>query len=140
MLRSSIAGILFLIPVCLSAQKTDVEKPLEITLHATSVRQEEDLSGQYCEAKDCQATTFTVEGYADAADKASRTEYVLTCSQVMALKPSPRVTVSCGSIHADNDYHGRVFDNTIGFWPAEKYTPPPYRGLWAIQSEKVTRK
>jgi hypothetical protein len=137
MLRRSIAGIL-LFPVCLSAQKTDEKKALAITLHVTSVRQEEDLSGQYCEPKDCQATTFTVEGYADREDQSSRTEYVLACTQAMRLKPSPRVVVSCGSIHADNDYQGRMFDNSISFWPAGKYTPPPYRGLWAIQSEKVT--
>jgi hypothetical protein len=139
MLRSSIAGILMLLPVCILAQKTDATKPLEITLHVTSVSQEEDSATCGIEP-DCQATMFTVEGYADGAGTASRTEYVLACAQIFASKPTPHVAVSCGSIHANNDYHGRLFDNSISFWPAVKYTPPPLRGTYAILSEKEIRK
>jgi hypothetical protein len=139
MLRRSIAGIFALFPVCLAAQKTHITKPLEITLHVTSVSQEEDPS--YCGTEpDCHANVFTVEGYADAADKASRTEYVLGCAEIWEGKPTLHVAVSCGSIHANNDYAGRVLDNTISFWPAVKYTPPPLRGTWAMLSEKVVRK
>src|SRR5471030_704824 len=100
MLRSSIAGILVLLPACLLAQ-TDVTKPLEITLHVTSVSQGEDSTACGTEP-DCHATIFTVEGYADGADTARRTEYVLACSEIWALKPTPHVAVSCGSIHANN--------------------------------------
>jgi hypothetical protein len=139
MLRSSIAGILVLSPVCLLAQKTDGTKPLEITLHVTSVSQEEDSTTCGTDP-DCQATIFTVEGYADGAGTASRTKYVLACAQLLASKPTPHVAVSCGSIHANNDYHGRVLDNSISFWPAAKYTPPPLRGTYAILSEKEIRK
>jgi hypothetical protein len=141
MLRSSIAAILMQLPVCLLAQKTNGTKPLEITLHVTSVSQEEDMIDHFCGTDpDCQATVFMVEGYADGADTASRTEYVLKCVQILARKPSPHVLASCGSIHANNDYHGRVFDNSISFWPAVKYTPPPFRGTYAILSEKEIRK
>jgi hypothetical protein len=139
MLRSSIAGILVLLPICLSAQKTDVTKPLEITLHVTSVRQAEDVTTCGTDP-DCQATTFTVEGYADGPSTGSRTEYVLACAQILASKPTPHVAVSCGSIHANNDYHGRVFDNSISFWPAVTYTPSPLRGTYAILSEKEIKK
>jgi hypothetical protein len=139
MLRSLIAGILVLMPVCLWAQ-TDVTKPLEITLHVTSVSQEEGDSSFCDNDPDCQATIFTVEGYADGADKASRTEYVLKCAETLVGKPTPHVAMSCGSIHANNDYRGRVFDNSISFWPAEKYTPPPLRSTFAIVSEKEIRK
>jgi hypothetical protein len=123
-----VAGLLFVSSSVL-AQKTS--EALQITFHVTAVRQEPDTCGY----KDCQATAFTVEGYAESAT--SRTEYVLTCTELMALKPSPHVAIACGSIHADHDYQGKVFDNSISFWPAEKYTPPPHRGLWAIQSEKT---
>ena len=125
-----VAGLLF--TVFLSAQKTS--EAHQITFHVTAVRQESDDCGY----KDCQATAFTVEGYAESAT--SRTEYVLTCTQLMALKPSPHVATACGSIHADQDYQGKVFDSSISFWPVEKYIPPPYRGLWAIQSEKAAPK
>jgi len=138
MLRSSIAGTLVLLPVCLLAQP-NVTKLLEITLHVTSVSQEEDST--ICATDpDCQATVFTVEGYADGGGTASRTEYVLACAQILASKPTPHVAVSCGSIHANNDYHGRVLDNSISFWPAVKYAPPPLRGTYAILSEKEIRK
>jgi hypothetical protein len=138
MLQRSIAGILVLLPVCLLAQ-ADVTKPLEITLHVISVSQEEDSTD--CGADpDCHATTFTVEGYADGADTASRTEYVLACAEIWAGKPTPHVALSCGSIHANNDYRGRVFDNAISFWPAVKYNPPPLRGTYAILSEKEVKR
>lgn len=141
MLRSSIAGILMLVPVCIFAQKTDVTKPLEITLHVTSVSQEEDSTGHFCGTDpDCHASVFTIEGYADGTDKASRTEYVLGCAEIWARKPTPHVAVSCGNVHANNDYHGRVFDNSISFWPAVKYIPPPLRGTYAILSEKEISK
>ncbi len=123
-----VAGLVFA-SSAVFAQKTS--EALRITVHVTAVRQEPDTCGY----KDCRATAFTVEGYAESA--ASRTEYVLTCTELMALKPSPHVATACGSIHADHDYQGKVFDNSISFWPAEKYTPPPYRGLWAIQSERT---
>jgi len=139
MLRNSIAGILILFPVCLLAQKTDVTKPREITLHVTSVSQEEDSTSCGTDP-DCQATIFTVEGYADGTNTGTRIEYVLACAQILARKPTPHVAVSCGSIHANNDYHGRVLDNSISFWPAVKYAPPPLRGTYAILSEKEIRK
>jgi hypothetical protein len=135
MLRSSIAAILVFPSVCLVAQKTNGIKPLEITVHVTSVSQEDDPTA--CGTQpDCYATRFTVEGYAGRVDTSGRTEYVLACSQIWAGKPSMHVAVSCGSIHANNDYHGRVFDNSISFWPAVKYTPPPFRGTYAILSER----
>jgi hypothetical protein len=140
MLRNLVAAILMMLPVCLWAQ-ADTTKPLEITLHVTSVGQEQDSSDHVCGSDtDCQATLFTVEGYADGADKASRTEYVLRCAEILARKPSPHVAISCGSIHANNDNHGRVFDSSISFWPVEKYTPPPLRGNYTILSEKAVRK
>jgi hypothetical protein len=137
MLRS-IAGIFVFLPVCLWAQ-TDATKPLYVTLHVTSVSQVEDSSACGTDP-DCYATIFTVEGYADAANAASRTEYILACSQILARKPTSHIAVSCGSIHANHDYHGRVFDNSISFWPAVRYTPPPLRGTYAILSEKEIRK
>jgi hypothetical protein len=139
MLRSSIVEILVLFPVCIMAQKTDGTKPLEITFHVTSVSQEGNSSA--CGADpNCQATVFMVEGYADAAGAAGRTEYLLGCAQTWARKPTPHLAVSCGSIHANNEYHGRILDNSISFWPAVKYTPPPFRGTYAILSEKEIRK
>ena len=139
MLRSWIAGILASLPLCLLAQTADGTKSIAITLHVTSVRQEDD-STACVNIADCYATKFTVEGYADDANSGTRTAYVLTCDQLIALRPRYRVGTSCGSIHANNNYSARVFDNSISFWPAGKYTPPPYRGLYAIVSEKEVRK
>ena len=139
MLRSWIAGILVSLPLCSLAQKTDGTKPIAISLHITSVHQEDDSTACGNIAA-CSATKFTVEGYADDANTSSRTVYVLTCDQLIAFKPTTRIAVSCGSVHANNDYEVRVFDASISFWPVGKYTPPPHRGLYSIVSEKEVRK
>ena len=133
MSRSSFVGLLLLLPICIWAQ-SGVTKPLEITLHVTSVSKGAPV---VCgDTPDCIVTETTVKGYADVEKTSIRIEYVLTCDQVMTTKEPPHLAISCGSIHANNDYHGRVFDNAISFWPVEKHTPPPQWGLYSIVSEK----
>jgi len=131
--RRSLTGLLVLLPACLWAQ-SGVTKPLAITFHVTSVSKGAPID---CgDTPDCVTTEITVEGYADVEKTSTRIGYVLKCDQVMATKEPPHLAISCGSIHANNDYRGRVFDNTISFWPLEKHTPPPYWGLYSIVSEK----
>jgi hypothetical protein len=116
----------------------DGTKGIQITFHVTSVRYEEDSAD--CDTGECSATKFTIEGYADDMHTGSRVAYLLTCDEVVAYKPTPHIAVSCGSVHANNDYDARVFGDSISFWPEEKYTPPPLRGLYHIVSEKEVSK
>jgi hypothetical protein len=114
-------------------------KGIQISFHVTSVRYEADPP-DFCGTVECSATKITVEGYADGMQPDSRVMFVLTCDKLVSLKPAPKVAVSCGSVHANNDYDAWVFDNSISFWPREKYTPPPLRGSFKIVSEKEVSK
>src|SRR5665213_3559837 len=108
MLRPFMTGILILLPTFLLAQKTDVDGKMgaRINFHVTSVRYEDDPSA--CPIAACSAKKFTVEGYADGAT-GIRIAYVLTCDELVAFKPTTHVAISCGSVHANNDYDARLF-------------------------------
>lgn len=114
------------------------QKRIHITFHVTSVRYEEDST--VCDTDVCIATKFTIEGYADSAHTDNRIAYVLTCDEYLASKPTAHITISCGSVHANNDYDVTVFGSSISFWPEEKYTPPPMRETYRIVSEKEVSK
>jgi hypothetical protein len=116
----------------------DGAKGIHVTFHVTSVRYEEDST--VCDTGECSATKFTIEGYANGAPSGSRIAYVLTCDEFVVYKPTPHITLSCGSVHANNDYDARVFGDSISFWPEDKYTPPPLRGLYNIVSEQEVSK
>jgi hypothetical protein len=139
MLRSSIAGILVLLPVCLLAQKTDDDgtRGTKITFHVTSVRQE-DLTD--CDPDKCSSKKYTIEGYADGGHTDSRTAYVLTCTEALVYKPTPHVEGACARVHANTDYDAELYPDSISFWPKGSYTPPPFRVLYSIESEKEVRK
>jgi hypothetical protein len=113
-------------------------KGTQIVFHVTSVRYEEEPD--FCGDGTCSATKTTVEGYSDGMQTGSRVIFVLNCDEIVALKPPPNVAVSCGSVHANNDYDAWVFNSSISFWPREKYTPPPLRGSFRIVSEKEVNK
>jgi hypothetical protein len=116
----------------------DGTKGIKISIHVTSVRYEEEPD--FCGDGTCSATKTMVEGYADDMQTDSRVMFVLNCDEMVALGPNPKVALSCGSIHANNDYDAWVSDNVISFWPREKYTPPPLRGTFRIVSEKEVSK
>jgi hypothetical protein len=138
MLRTSVA-LLVLLPICLLAQKSDdVTKGRKIILHVTSVRHEEDST--VCGSGECSATKFTVEGYANGVQPGSRIAYVLTCDEYLADKPTPHISMACVRVHANGDYDGKLFGDSISLWPEEKYTPPPYEAVYSIVSEKEVRK
>ena len=113
-------------------------KSTKIVFHVTSVRYEEEPD--FCGDGTCSATKTMVEGYADGMHMDSRVMFVLNCDEMVALGPNPKVAVSCGSIHANNDYDAWVSDNAISFWPREKYASPPLRGIFRIVSEKEISK
>jgi hypothetical protein len=112
----------------------DGTKTTKIVFHVTSVRYEEEPD--FCGDGTCSATKTTVEGYADSMQMNIRVMFVLNCDEMLAFKPTPKITVSCGSVHANNDYDVWVYDNAISFWPPEKYTLPPFHGTFRIASEK----
>lgn len=116
----------------------DATKHIPITFHVTSVRSGEDSA--FCDTGECSATKFTIEGYSDSVLTGNRVRYELTCDELVAYKPTPHIAVSCASVHANNDYDAKLFDNSISFWPEEKYTPPPFHGLYQIVSEKEVSK
>lgn len=116
---------------------SDGTKGIQITFHVTSVRYEDDPAS--CSGE-CSAIKSTVEGYTDGMRTDSRAVFVLTCDKVVAFKPTPHITLSCGSVHANNDYDASLFGDSISFWPQEKYTPPPLREAYRIVSEKEVSK
>ena len=116
----------------------DGTKGIQITFHVTSVRREEDSA--FCDTGECSATKFTIEGYADDMYRGSRVAYVLTCDEIMAVKPTPHFTAICSKVHAHIDYDAWVFGNSIGFWPEGKHHPPPGLMLYDIESEKEVSK
>jgi len=140
MLRTLIAGTLVLLPVFLLAQKSDDDgtRGTIITFHVTSVRHEDDST--VCGSGECSATKFTIEGYANGAHTGTRIAYVLTCDEYVAYKPTPHISMACVRVHANTDYDVRLFADSISFWPEEKFTPPPDRVLYSIETEKEVRK
>jgi hypothetical protein len=123
--------------IALTQNNNDSEKSFKIKLHVTSVTRADDPTG--CDPNECTATRFTVEGYAANLRAGTRTAYVLTCDEYLAEKPTPHVTIACSKVHANYDYDARVIDDSISFWPEEKYTPPPMRGVYSIVSEKEVK-
>ncbi len=121
-----------------ATEDNDGTKETHITFHVTAVRYEEEPD--FCGDGTCSATKFTVEGYADRMEADVRVMFVLYCDEMVALKPAPKVAVSCGSVHANHDYDARVNGNLVSFWPEGKYTSPPLRGLYRIVSEKEVSK
>jgi hypothetical protein len=117
---------------------SDGTKGTKITFHVTSVRHEDDPA--FCDTGECSATNLTVEGYTDGMQADTRVVFVLTCDELVAYKPTPHITASCGSVHANNDYDAWMFGSSIAFWPPEKYTPPPLRVHFYIVSEKEVSK
>jgi hypothetical protein len=112
-----------------------------ITFHVTSVLHQElseEVSG--CGHGECMAKRFTIEGYADGQDTGTRTLYLLTCDEYFAVKPAVRMTLDCGSIHANYSYTGRVSSDSISFWPEVKYVSPPLHGSYTILSETEVTK
>lgn len=114
------------------------KKGTKITFHVTSVTHNDDDT--VCQSGECSATKFTVEGYAIAVNTGSRIEYVLTCDEYFASKPTVHVAVACSKLHANNDYDARLLSDSIDFWPDERYTPPPMRAIYSIESEKEVSK
>ena len=111
----------------------DGTKGTLITFHVTSVRQE-DLTD--CDPAKCSSKKFTIEGYADTRRTGSRISYVLTCTEALVYEPTPHISGACVRLHASSDYDAKRFADSIDFWPDEHYTPPPYRVLYSIVSEK----
>jgi hypothetical protein len=108
-----------------------------ITFHVTSVRQE-DLTD--CDPAKCSSKKFTIEGYADIRRTGSRTSYVLTCTETLVYEPTAHISGACVRLHASSDYDVKRFADSIDFWPEEHYTPPPWRVLYDIVSEKEISK
>jgi hypothetical protein len=115
----------------------DETEGIPLTLHVTSVRQE-DLTD--CDPDKCSSKRFTIEGYADTRHTSSRTSYVLTCTETIVYQPTPHISGACVRLHASSEYNAKRFADSIDFWPDEHYTPPPYRVLYSIVSEKEISK
>ncbi len=111
------------------------QKGTPITFHVTAVRSEEEHDvGERCQG-DCSRTRITVEGYSNA------TEYVLACVEVTAYKPSTHLVVSCGRVHANNDYIARRYADSIAFGEYKPQSPDePVASAYEIVSEQEVNK
>lgn len=86
---------------------------LRATFHVTSVQSEE--AKDWCTTGKCSATRLTVEGYIAASGATSSVEYVLHCVEVVALEPTPHLTLECPRVHARGEYSVKVFSSAVGF-------------------------
>jgi hypothetical protein len=124
---------------CAQTSDDDGTKGTKIIFHVTSVSQQEDP--ETCQAAQCSATKFTIEGYADVQHDSHLTQYVLTCSEILASTPSPHFAITCGRVHANSDYDARLFADSIVFEggkPKSKDDPP--EAAYSIASEKEINK
>lgn len=121
------------------SQDDDGTKGRRIIFHVTSVHRADDDS--LCQSGECSATKFTVEGYANGTHPGFRIEYVLTCDEYMVHKPNPHITISCGRVHANNDYEATVFTDSIAFIDSKpKAEGSPAEVDYDIKSEKEVSK
>lgn len=100
------------------AQSSGGHEFVKAILHVTSVQSEE--AKDWCTAPDskCSAKRLTVEGYIMtpiASNDDNSVEYVLECIEVVAIEPTPHLTIGCAHAHAHNNYPVRVFDDSIAF-------------------------
>ena len=103
-----------------SAQTPEYQK---ISFHVTSVKFEP--SREFCNrvGDTCTATDITVEGYAKVMHSPHSTQYVLRCSEAWAQEPSAHQTLACVRLHANPDYLGELFDDSISFLDESKPRP-----------------
>ncbi len=118
-----------------SERSVGQEKGTPISFHITAVRSEEAYdTEQRCQG-DCDARRYAVEGYSDA------TEYVLTCVELTAHKPSAHLVIACARLHANNDYAARRFADSIAFVEYKPQSPDePLAANYDIVSEKEVHK
>jgi hypothetical protein len=123
-LKTFPAGLLLAFPLCSLAQSPDVAstKGTNIRFHVTSVSYADDPG--WCPTANCYGKKFPVDGFVGSCT-GTRTAYRLTCDDVQTMKPRPVLKVSCGSVHANNDYDAKLFPAGINFWPIVTYSPPP---------------
>jgi hypothetical protein len=138
-----LAGSLLLLSGRLDGQtKEDGLNGTKIVFHVTAVSQKEDPI--VCDTGECSAMKFTIEGYAGGEQAGYQIEYVLTCDEYLAYKPTPHLSTSCSRLHANNSYLARLYDDSISFWPdikdAGKDSQSPMRILYRIVSEKEVSK
>jgi hypothetical protein len=133
-----IFAIAILLGLALSEQSLGQDKGTPITFHVTAVHSEDAHDWEERCHGDCHAQRYTVEGYSDA------TEYVLTCVEVTAHKPSMHLVTVCIRLHANNDYAARLMSDAIAFGEYKPQPPsgppPPLEADYEIVSEKEVNK
>jgi hypothetical protein len=135
MLKAFSVALLILSMIAVVSPQSVAESAQKIIFHVTAVRQGE--APDWCTTGECSATRFIVEGYSVVRGDLHSTEYVLECVEVMALKPSPRFTLVCDRVHANNDYGARLFADSIAFGESSpSSTGEPLHPDYKIVSEK----
>jgi hypothetical protein len=88
-------------------------KPKEILFHVTSVQRVD--SAVECKAGNCSVVKYTVEGFADGQHDPMTTQYVITCDEHMADRPSPHRNNICARFHAGEAYMAQVQSDVVSF-------------------------
>jgi hypothetical protein len=96
----------------LSAQ-TQQFRSKAILLHVTSV--ERAHGAVACKSGSCSAMKYTVDAYADAQRGATKTEFVITCNELMYDLPRPHRDNICARFHAGNVYFAHLQSDSISF-------------------------
>jgi len=140
MKSKSVLSCAFALVLALGTGAAQESNGTRILFHVTSVRQENAPND--CPAADCEATRFTVEGYAEVRHDGALIDLVLRCSEILVGKPSPHYAVTCGRVHAHNDYDATLYADTIYFADGPKKKPEgaPPEALYRIMSEKEADK
>lgn len=89
------------------------EQPQAILFHVTAVERADDTAA--CKTESCSAMKYTVEGFADVHHTASKTQYVITCNEVMNSRPVPHRDNICARFHAGNAYMAELQSDRVSF-------------------------
>ncbi len=96
----------------LSAQAQE-QRAKVILFHVTSVQRADNSAA--CKSATCSSVKYTVSGYADVENAATKTEYVITCDEFMNDRPHPHRDNICARFHAGKAYMAQLQSDVISF-------------------------
>ncbi len=109
----TLAFVMIAFGVSVASAQTQQFRSKSILLHVTSV--ERSHGSVACKSGSCSSMKYTVEAFADARRGATKTEYVITCNELMYDQPQPHRDNICARFHAGNVYSAHLQSDSISF-------------------------
>jgi hypothetical protein len=88
-------------------------KPRAVLFHVTSVQHADDNTA--CKMDKCSAIKYTVEGYVEAQQPGTTTQYVISCDEYVYVRPRPHRNNICARFHAGKTYTAELESESISF-------------------------